>query len=188
MRDRTRTRWSARWACGAAATALALTGCNGTSDEGPAPGSTSSTSPGEAPSSETPEPAESARLYTRKAPSEGIEGNEKTAAAAVRTFAQDISSGDRKNIDKALHAATPEDPTVIDQTLRAFEDVTWDEGSLRWTEEAGVLGPCYLLLGEGKTGPVHLAGTVAWNDARSEWEFTTPGFPGSAEYPELPGC
>lgn len=167
---------------------LTAAGCADDSGTTQDPESTDSATSSGSPTSETPEPAESARLYTRKAPSEGIEGNEKTAAAAVRTFAQDISSGDRKNIDKALHAATPEDPTVIDQTLRAFEDVTWDEGSLRWTEEAGVLGPCYLLLGEGKTGPVHLAGTVAWNDARSEWEFTTPGFPGSSEYPELPSC
>lgn len=186
MQARTRRGQRARWIGGAAAVALALAGCAGSSgDGGPEP-----TDPGgskASPSSTMPEPSESARLYTQENLTDDVEGDAASANTAVRDFARAISTGDRETVDGALHAPTPEDPSVIDQTMRAFSDVSWDESSLRWTE-TGVLGPCYLLMGEGKDGPVHLAGTAAWNDAEGEWEFTTAGFPGSAEYPELPTC
>lgn len=184
MRDRTGTRRPLRWAGAAASVALLLAGCSsapgGSDDESTTSGSAS-------PSSSEPGPSESAELYTQKRLTEDVEGDPSTANAAVRDFAAAISSGDRDTVDEALHAPTPEDPTVIDQTLRTFEGVEWDDPSIRWTE-TGVLGPCYLLEGEGSDGPVHLTGTAAWNDTEREWEFTTSGFPGSAEYPDIPPC
>lgn len=186
MRDRTRTRWCARWVCGVTALALTFAGCSADDEPSPEPESTDSTSTSAAPTSGAPEPAESAKLYTQSRPSSS-EGRAATANKAVRSFAEAISSGDRKALDEGLHVPTPQDPSIIDQTVRTFEDVTWDEGSLRWSD-SGFLGPCYLLMGEGKDGPVHLAGTAVWNDVQSEWEFTTDGFPGSADYPELPTC
>ncbi len=184
MRVRTGMRRSARWTGAAAAVALALAGCSSAPGDDSAEESPSETA---SPSSSEPGPSESAELYTDKRLSEDVEGDPGEANAAVRDFAEAISSGDRDTVDEALHAPTPEDPSVIDQTLRTFEGVEWDDPSIRWTE-TGVLGPCYLLKGEGSDGPVHLAGTAAWNDAESEWEFTTDGFPGSAEYPDLPPC
>lgn len=180
-------RWCARWVC-AAAMAVAVAGCSGAPEEDSSPASTSPpSSEGSASPSSTPGPSESARLYTQSRLSSDAEGDDGAANAAVRSFADAISSGDRAAIDESLHAPTPEDPSVVDQTVRAFADVEWDDSTLRWTE-SGVIGPCYLLMGEGEQGPVHLAGTAAWNDAEGEWEFTTSGFPGSAEYPELPTC
>lgn len=185
MGDRTAAPRSARWVGAAAAVALTLAGCSNapggdSSEESPSSGPAS-------PTSSEPGPSESARLYTAKRLSEDVEGDEGEANAAVRGFAAAISSGDRDAVDEALHAPTPEAPSVIDQTLRTFKGVEWDDPSIRWTED-GVLGPCYLLEGEGSDGPVHLAGTAAWNDVEEEWEFTTDGFPGSAEYPDLPLC
>lgn len=186
MHVRTRRGRHTRWLGGAAAVALALAGCSGSSGEG---GSdpTDPDSSGGSPSSTMPEPSESARLYTQESLTSDVEGKPESANSAVRDFAEAVSSGDRAAVDEALHAPTPEDPTIIDQTMRTFSDVSWDESSLRWTE-SGVLGPCYLLMGEGKEGQVHLAGTAVWNDAESEWEFTTAGFPGSEEYPQLATC
>ena len=191
MRVRARRGWRARTAAGAAITVLAVAGCTSASEEDPSPTTTSArssdSSETSSPASTTPQPQESAALYTRSRPSSDIEGDTDSANAAVRTFAEAVSDGDRETIDDALHVPTPEDPTIIDQTVRAFADVEWDLDSLRWTS-SGFLGPCYLLLGEGEEGPVHLSGTAAWNDAEDEWEFTTDGFPGSSEYPELPAC
>lgn len=186
MADRRRARHHVVRALACAATTLALTSCSGDGDQSE-PRSTSSTSTSAATTSPAPGPSESARLYTQTRPGSGVEGDAEGANAAVRSFARAISSGDRRAIDEVIHAPTPEDPTVIDQTVRAFADVDWDDESLRWTH-TGFLGPCYLLEGEGDEGPVHLAGTAAWNDAEGEWEFTTTGFPGSADYPELPTC
>ena len=184
MRDRTGTRRGARWTGAAAAGALALAGGRS------APGDDSAEEPpsgSASPSSSEPGPSESAELYTEKRLSEDVEGDPGGANGAVRDFAEAISSGDRDTVDEALHAPTPEDPSIIDQTLRTFEGVEWDEPSIRWTE-TGVLGPCYLLKGEGSDGPVHLAGTAAWNVAEQECEFTTDGFRGSEEFPDLPPC
>lgn len=176
----------ARWTGGTVVAVLTIAGCTGAAeDDGPA--ATSPPPSAESPSSTRPGPSESARLYTQKQLSGDVEGSTQQANPAVRDLAEAISSGDRPTIDEALHAPTPEDPSIIDQTIRTFADVTWDESSLRWTE-TGVLGPCFLLMGEGQDGPVHLSGTAAWNDAENEWEFTTAGFPGSAEYPSLPTC
>lgn len=185
MGDRTGMRRRARWAGVTTAVALFLTACSSVPG-GDSPEESPSSGPA-SPTSSEPGPSESAELYTQKRLSDDIEGDDDAANAAVRDFATAISTGDREAVDEALHAPTPEDPSIIDQTLRTFEDVTWDEPSIRWTEN-GVLGPCYLLKGEGDEGPVHLAGTAAWNDAEGEWEFTTDGFPGSAEYPDLPPC
>lgn len=165
---------------------VALAGCSADEGSPSEPESTDSASSSASPSSEAPEPAESAKLYTQSRPST-TEGRATTANKAVSSFAKAISSGDRKALDEALHVPTPEDPSIIDQTVRTFKDVDWDEGSLRWND-SGFLGPCYLLTGEGKEGPVHLASTAVWNDVQSEWEFTTDGLPGSEEYPQLPTC
>lgn len=188
MADRRRARPLVLRALACAVAGLLLASCSG--DDGSSqPGSTSagSTPSGSATASPTPGPSESARLYTQSRPSSGVEGDAEGANAAVRAFARAISSGDRGAIDEVIHAPTPEDPTVIDQTVRAFAGVEWDDDSLRWTH-SGFLGPCYLLAGEGDEGPVHLTGTAAWNAAEGEWEFTTTGFPGGADYPELPTC
>lgn len=176
-------------ACAATALTLVLASCSdGGTDSEPTSMSTSAsetTSPSG--TATEPEPRESARLYTQSRPSSGVVGDVDGANAAVRSFARAISSGDRTTIDAVIHSPTPEDPTIIDQTVRAFAGVEWDKDSLRWTH-SGFLGPCYILQGEGDDGPVHLAGTAAWNEEEKEWEFTTDGFPGSAEYPELPTC
>lgn len=186
MQVRTRRGWRTPWLGGVAAVALTLAGCSGSSG-GSGSDPTDPGSSNASPSTTKPEPSESARLYTQKTLTADVEGDAGSANTAVRDFAGSISAGQRETVDGALHAPTPEDPTIIDQTMRTFHDVTWDESSLRWTE-TGVLGPCYLLMGEGKDGPVHLAGTAVWNDAERDWEFTTAGFPGSAEYPELATC
>lgn len=187
MQVRARMRWRARVVCGAVATALVVAGCTSV-EEAPSPTTTSpDASDTSSPTSGSPEPQESAALYTQSRPSSDTEGDAGSANAAVRAFAEAISAGDRATIDEVLHVPTPEDPTVVDQTVRTFADVDWDFDSLRWTN-SGFLGPCYLLMGEGEEGQVHLSGTAAWNDAEKEWEFTTDGFPGSADYPELPAC
>lgn len=179
--------WCARQLVAAAAAMLLLTACSSGPRDDPAPTSTSSGDTRSSPSSSPLEPRESATLYTLTRPPSGSGGGTGSANAAVLSFAEAIGSGERREVDAAIHAPTPEDPSVIDQTLRAFVGVEWDHDSLRWTD-TGVLGPCYLLRGEAKGESVHLSGTAVWNDAEREWEFTTSGFPGSVDYPELPTC
>lgn len=135
----------------------------------------------------TPGPSESASRYTGTAPDAGAEGRTSTASASLRTFATALSSDDRTAVDSVLHAPTPEDPTIVDQSMRTLEGADWDFDGVRWAE-GGFLGPCYLLHGTVDGEPVHIAGSMVWNDALGEWEFTTDGLPGSADYPDLPAC
>lgn len=172
-----------------AAGGLLLTACAG-ADDATDPSRSEPTSSGpRTPSAtaSTPGPSESASLYTHTTPGTDTEGQTSTASASLRTFAKALSTDDRSTVESMLHSPTPEDPTIVDQSMRTLAGTDWDFDGARWTE-GGFLGPCYLLDGTVEDEPVHIAGSMVWNDALNEWEFTTDGLPGSEDYPDLPAC
>lgn len=175
-----------RLAGGAAAVGLAVSGCSGSEPTG-SPTGTGSEEASAAPSSTTPKPEESVALYTLDQPKSGVEGKRRKANEALRGFAESMSSGQRREVEEVLFASTPQDQTILDESLRVYEGATWDFSGIRWTEQ-GVNGPCYLLEGTVDGEPVHMTGWATWNDTIEEWQFGTAGLPGSEEYPRVPDC
>ncbi len=184
MRDRRRAARprAVHLVCGAAALGLVLGGCSSSGEPGEG-GSSGSTSP----VAEEPGPPDVVKTYTLEEPTTKVEGDVEDANAALRSFAEDMASGDREGIEEVLYAPTPQDQSVVDKSLRIYEGANWDLDGVRWTKD-GVHGPCYLLRGKVDGQPVHMAGWAAWNDTLQEWEFGTLGLPGSPDYPDVPSC